>query len=144
MLEASMNTKKLVLAIIVAYVVLMGSNFLIHSVWLMKDYQAIPTAWRPMDQMQQKIWIMWIGQLFFAILFAYIYTRGLEAKPWVAQGIRYGILMTFFTVIPYSLGEYVVYRVPHMLAVKWMIAGGIQLIVLGLIVAGIYKSPRAA
>lgn len=138
-----MDTKKLVAAIVVAYIILMGSNFLIHSVWLMRDYSAIPDSWRPVADMQHKIWLMWIGQLLFTILFAYIYTRGVEAKPWVGQGIRYGILITLFTVIPYSLSEYVVYRVPHTLAVKWMIAGTIQIAVLGLVVAGICKKSPA-
>ena len=45
---------------------------------------------------------------------------------------------------PYSLSEYVVYLVPHVLAVKWMVAGGIQLVILGLIVAAIYKDGAAA
>jgi hypothetical protein len=43
------------------------------------------------------------------------------------------------TVVPYSLSEYVVYIVNYMLVIKWMIAGGIQLIILGLIVAAIFK-----
>jgi hypothetical protein len=41
-------------------------------------------------------------------------------------------------VVPTALSEYVVYIVPHQLAIKWMIAGGIQMIILGLLVAGIY------
>jgi uncharacterized membrane protein len=80
-------------------------------------------------------------------MFAYIYTRGRENKSWLEQGIRYGIVMTFMTVVPYSLSEYVVYIVPYMLAIKWMVAGGLQLILLGLIVAAICKdsaTPRTA
>ncbi len=138
-----MDTKKLAMAIVVAYIVLMGSHFLIHRVWLMPDYAATPDSWRPIADMQHKIWVMWLGQLLFTVMFAYIYTRGVEAKPWAGQGIRYGILIALFTVIPYSLAEYTVYRVPHMLAVKWMIAGTIQIIMLGLVVAGIYKKSPA-
>lgn len=134
-----MNVKKLVVAFVAAYVVLMATNWLIHDVWLMRDYAAIPDSWRPIADMQHKIWVMWVGQLFFAATFAFIFARGVENKPCVGQGIRYGIVMAFITVIPTSLGEYTIYRIPHMLAVKWMIAGTIQLIILGLVVAGIYK-----
>jgi hypothetical protein len=139
-----MDSKKLIGAIVAAYIVLLGTNYLVHSVWLMPDYQAIPDAWRPMDQMQHKMWVMFVGQFFFAAIFAYIYTRGVEAKPWVAQGIRYGILMTFLTVIPYSLSEYVIYRIPHMLAVKWMAAGAVQLVIIGVIVAAICQKSANA
>jgi hypothetical protein len=91
-----------------------------------------------------RFWAMALGQFFFAAMFAYIYTRGREAKPWLEQGIRYGIVMTFMTVVPYSLSEYTVYIVPYRLVIKWMIAGGIQLLILGLIVAGICKRDASA
>ena len=129
--------KKLVLAIVAAYILLMLTNYLIHSVWLASDYAAIPESHRSISGIMRHFWIMAIGQIFFAAMFAYIYTRGREQKPWLVQGIRYGIVMTFMTVIPYSLSEYVVYIVPYQLAIKWMVAGTIQLIILGVLVAGI-------
>lgn len=136
--------KKLVLATIVAYIVLMATNYFVHSVWLMADYNAIPGSHRPPEEMIHRFWAMLLGQLFFAAMFAYIYTRGRENRPWVQQGIRYGIVMTFMTVVPYSLSDYVVYNVPHRLAVKWMVAGGLQLIILGLIVAAVCKDGATA
>ncbi len=136
--------KKLILAIVIAYVVLMGTNYLVHGVWLMPDYDAIPLSHRSAEGIMHRFWAMALGQFFFAAMFAYIYTRGREKKEWMPQGIRYGIVMTFMTVVPYSLSEYVVYRVPYMLAVKWMVAGGIQLIILGLVVAAICKDGATA
>jgi hypothetical protein len=135
--------KKLVLAIVAAYVVLMLTNYLINGVWLASDYAAIPESHRSISGIMRHFWIMAIGQFFFAAMFAYVYTRGRERKPWLPQGIRYGIVMTFMTVIPYSLTEYVVYIVPHQLAIKWMVAGGIQLVILGLVVAGICHEQAA-
>ncbi len=131
--------KKLVIATIAAYVVLMATNYLIHSIWLMPDYEAIASSHRTVEGIMHRFWAMALGQFFFAAMFSYIYTRGRENKPWLEQGIRYGIVMTFMTVVPYSLSEYVVYVVNYMLVVKWMVAGGIQLIILGLIVAAIFK-----
>ena len=138
-----MSAKKLVLAMIICYVVLIGTNYLIHQVWLMSDYLATPDSWRPLPDVMHKMWVMFVGQAFFAAMFCYIYSRGAEAKPWLAQGIRYGILITLFVVIPSALGEYTVFNVHHMLAVKWMIAGCAQMILLGLIVAGICQKRTA-
>ncbi|MFZ3330614.1 MAG: hypothetical protein WA197_08290 [Candidatus Acidiferrales bacterium] len=135
--------KKLVLAIVATYVVLMLTNYLIHSVWLASDYAAIPDSHRSISRIMRHFWIMAIGQVFFAAMFGYIYTRGRERKPWLVQGIRYGIIMTCMTVIPYSLTEYVVYIIPYQLAIKWMVAGLIQLIVLGVLVAGICTEQSA-
>jgi hypothetical protein len=129
--------KKLALATVAGYIVLMVTNYLVHSVLLMNDYAAIPESHRNPAGVMHRFWAMLIGQFFFAAMFAYIYARGAEHKPWLIQGIRYGIIMTFMTVVPYSLSDYVVYIVPYQLVIKWMVLGGIQLIILGMIVAGI-------
>jgi hypothetical protein len=135
--------KKLLLAIVAAYIVLMLTNYLVHQIWLTSDYAAIPASHRSLEGIMHRFWAMAVGQFIFAALFAYIYTRGAEKKPWLVQGIRYGILITLLTVVPTALGEYVVYIVPYQLAIKWMIAGGIQMIILGLIVAGICSESAA-
>lgn len=135
--------KKLVLAIVAAYIALMLTNYLVHQIWLMSDYAAIPASHRSTAGIMHRFWVMAIGQFIFSAMFAYIYTRGAEKKPWIVQGIRYGILMTFLVMVPTALGEYVVYIVPYMLAIKWMIAGGIQMIILGMIVAGICSESAA-
>jgi hypothetical protein len=134
------NMKKLILAVVVSFAFLMATNYVIHGVWLTPDYNAIPASHRTAAEIQQKFWVLAIGQILFAAMFAYIYTRGIERKPWLAQGLRYGVVMTLVTVLPYSLSEYDTYIIPHMLAIKWIAAGALQLIVLGAIVAGIYKS----
>lgn len=131
--------KKLIAAMVAAYVILMGTNYLVHQILLMPDYDAIPLSHRTNAGIAERMWVMAIGQFFFAAMFAYIYTRGAERKPWVVQGIRYAILITFLTVVPYSLSEYTVYIVPYMLAIKWMICGCVQMILMGIVVAAICK-----
>jgi hypothetical protein len=136
-LSGGIPVKKLIIAIVVAYLILMGTNYLIHRVWLMPDYDAIPLSHRSIVGIMRRFWAMALGQFFFAALFSYIYTRGIQRKPWLGQGFRYGILMAFFTVIPFSLSEYDTFIVPYRLAIKWMFAGGIQMIILGIVVAAI-------
>jgi hypothetical protein len=130
-----MDVKKYVLAVVVGYVVLLGLGYLIHEVWLMPVYQEYAVVWRPEEIMRHKMWVNWVGQLLFVLVFAWVYTRGVEDKPWVGQGLRYGVAMTLLAVIPAVSTEYVVYPIPYTLALKWMLAGGVQLVVLGLVVA---------
>lgn len=138
-----MDVKKLGLAILATYVFLLVTNYLIHAVWLMPVYLESLSSWRPLEDIVRKTWILWIGQLVFTAAFAYVYTRGLEAKHWVGQGLRYGILMVLLVVIPATLNNYVAYRVRYPLALEWMAAGAAQMIVMGLIVAGIYRKPSS-
>lgn len=140
-----METKKIVLAVVVTYIIMLAAGFLIHGLWLASTYHALHgpgDPFRPEEALAHKIWFIWAGDLLYAILFVWIYTRGIEDRPWVGQGIRYGILMTLFTVVPSAINDYCVYPLPYTLAVKWMIGGLVALIAMGLATAGIcQKSP---
>jgi len=72
-----------------------------------------------------------------------VYAKGREEKPWVGQGIRYGVLMTFFTVVASTLNDYVAYNLPHTLVLHWMIARLIALISMGLAAAAVLRKSSA-
>ena len=46
-----MNFKRLVLAIVVAFIFIFATDFLIHAVWLKQDYLATRKLWRPEAEM---------------------------------------------------------------------------------------------
>jgi hypothetical protein len=73
-----------------------------------------------------------------------IYVRGVEMKPWVGQGIRFGILLAFIGTVYNSLALYAVLPIPHMLALKWMIGEGLLAILLGLLIAVIVQPKTAS
>ena len=142
-----MNLKKLSAAIVVSFIILLVTGYLIHGVWLANTYKemrASGMSFRPENAMMHKMWVIWVSNLIYAFLFVFVYARGAENKPWVGQGIRFGIIATFFTVVPNTLNDYLVYNIPYTLAVKWMISGLVVLILMGLVVAGICKKPAAA
>jgi hypothetical protein len=142
-----MNMKRLVGAIVAAFLILFVAGFLVHAVWLGSTYRAMTSggfSFRTQNAIQHKFWIVWLSDLLYSILFAWVYARGVEPKPWASQGIRFGILMALFTVVPASLNDYVVYNLPHMLVIEWIAAGFITLIAMGLAVAAILKGPTSA
>jgi len=145
--EETMDTKKLIGAIVAAFVILFIAGFLVHSVWLGTTYRQMRDAgfsFRPEEAMRHKLWGVWVSDALYSILFVWVYAKGKEEKPWVGQGIRYGILMTLFTVVPSALNDYVVYNLPHTLVLHWIVAGLITLILMGLAAAAILKKPSAA
>jgi len=139
--------KKFIGATAAAFGVLFVAGFLIHGIWLDNSYRQMRDAgfsFRPEDAMRHKLWIVWFSDFLYSLLFVWIYARGVEEKPWVGQGIRYGILMTLFTIVPGTLNDYVAYDLPHILAIKWMAAGLITLIIMGLTVSAILQKTREA
>jgi hypothetical protein len=130
----------MIVAVLVVFVTLVVAGFLIHAMWLGSTYQAMRDdgfSFRTPDAIQHRMWLIWISDLLYAILFVWVYVRGRETTPWLGQGLRYGVLMTLFTIVPGALNEYATYNLPHMLVVKWMAADGVVLVILGLLVAAI-------
>jgi hypothetical protein len=74
--------------------------------------------------------------------FAWIYSRGVEAKPWLGQGIRFGIVISLLTIVPTYIIYYVVQPMPVDLVIKQIAFDGIWMILLGVVVAFVYRNGR--
>jgi hypothetical protein len=135
-----MGMKKAFGAIVAGFAVQFAGLFVIHGVWLKQDYINTADLWRTNDAMMHRMWIMLVADLIFVIGAVCIYARGVENKPWVGQGIRFGILLALVSPISSSLAGYVMLPVSYVLVVKWMISEALLAIVLGLVMAAIYKS----
>jgi hypothetical protein len=138
-----MEMKKTLGAIVAGFAVQFAGLFVIHGVWLKQDYINTADLWRTQDAMMHRMWIMLVADLIFVIGAVWIYARGVENKPWVGQGIRFGILLALVSPINGSLAGYVLLPISHLLVVKWMIGEGLLAIVLGLVIAAICK-PKLA
>src|SRR5207237_1048996 len=91
-----MNTKRLILAIVVAFVVLWVTDFLIHGVWMVPDYRGTQQLWRTDAAMGSRISWMLGAQLLFAITFVLLWTRWAETAR-LGCAIGYGFLMGLFS-----------------------------------------------
>ncbi len=135
-----MNTKKLLIAFFVVFILLEVTNYLVHSVLLASTYAAeeISKIFRTMEEMESKMWVMWAVDLIWAFFFVFIFAKGCENKGWM-EGLRYGIYMGLFINLPAAYYQYAVYPLPYSLTFQWFIYGFIQYLVLGVVVSLIYK-----
>ena len=65
--------------------------------------------------------------------------QGKEDKPWLTQGIRFGIAVACLTVIPTYLIYHVVTPVPLALAIKQIVFDTIRVLLMGVVLAWINK-----
>jgi drug/metabolite transporter (DMT)-like permease len=134
-----MNTRYLI-SIAVIFVLLMVFGFVVHGLLLTPDYQKItPTIMRGQEDGAKHMGFMLIAQLIFAIAFVRIYLRGREDKPWLGQGLRYGMTMAALTVVAKFLIYYAVEQLDPSLVAKQIIYDSIMTTVLGIVVAGLHK-----
>jgi hypothetical protein len=130
-----MDMKKTVGAVVGAFVLLAVGRYLIHEVWLKPDYMMHADTMRTEAAIFHRLWILQLSNFLVAFAAVMIYVRGVEAKSWVGQGIRFGILLALVGVIPQSLIEYSVYPLPYMIAVKWIIGEGGLAVLMSLLIA---------
>jgi hypothetical protein len=83
---------------------------------------------------------MILAHLILSGAFVWIYSRGAEAKPWVAQGVRFGVAIALLTTVPTYMIYFVVQPMPGSVVVKQMIFDGALMVILGLIVAWLYRN----
>src|SRR3954467_1939202 len=112
--------KRLVITAVAVYVVGFLVAFLFHDVLLAKDYEAISSMLRPEAEM--KMGYMIVGYAFWAIGIAWLYGKGVEAKPWLAQGLRFGLALACIWAVPWDLANYATLPIPFALAMKGLAA----------------------
>ena len=135
-----MNLKKLGIASGAAFVAYSALAYVIHNVLLVGDYQAIATSLRTPEEFLQRLPLLYLGNLVFAVAVTIIYAHGYEpSKNWIGQGFRFGLIVGTL-MAPVALTEYVVYPVPGALALKWIVYGYLQMVITAWVVAGIYRT----
>jgi hypothetical protein len=131
--------KKLIIAWIVLFVAWMMGSFLVHGVLLRPDYMQLTGLFRSDSDQQQFIPLMILAHVILSGAFAWIYSRGAEAKPWVSQGLRFGIAVALLTSVPTYMIYYVVQPMPGSVVLKQIIFDSALMVVLGMIVAWLYR-----
>jgi hypothetical protein len=132
-----MNMKRLVLTIIVVFVLANLTGFFIHAIWLRADYMTAAQLYRP--EGQEKMVFIILAYLSFAVGSVIVYARGVENKPWLGQGVRFGILIWLILTVPSFFIAYAVQPIPAVLMAKQVICEGVDKIFLGIVTALLYR-----
>lgn len=141
-----MDAKKLLIGTAILFVAWMAGSFVVHSLLLGGDYAALQgTLFRTPEDSEKYFPVMLLAHVLLAGAFAWIYARGREAgKPWLGQGLRFGVAIALMTVVPTYMIYYAVQPTPGMLVAKQMVFDGVLLLLLGVIVAWWYRNSAAA
>lgn len=136
-----MNAKCLI-ATLVIFILWMAGGFVVHGQLLADEYLAT-NLMRPVEEQQQYFVWMIIAHLLMAFAFVWIYSRGRESKPWLGQGLRFGVAITLLAVVPIYLIYYTVQPLSGMLVVRQIAYDTIVTLILGVVVAFLYRDKAA-
>ena len=135
--------RKLVIAWIVIFVAWFLGSFVVHGVLLNADYMRLGMMFRAPADSQRYFPLMILAHVMLAGAFAWIYVRGVEAKPWLGQGVRFGIAVAFLTTIPTYLIYFVVQPMPLETVVKQIVFDGVLMVILGVLAGWLYRDGKA-
>ena len=133
-----MNSKSLIITIIVAFITVWATDFLIHGLWLGGTYKATASLWRPEAEMMAHMPWMLLSQFLIAAAFTMIFAACVAEKRCMSCTIKYAACMGIFSGAG-QLMMYVVQPLPGSLAAKWVLAAIVQAVVLGFAVHKVYK-----
>jgi hypothetical protein len=133
--------KRFALAWLAVFIAWFLGSFVVHDLLLHDDYMKLANLYRPEAEMQKLLPLMILAHIILSGAFVWIYARGVEARPWLGQGIRFGIAVVLLASLPMYLIYYVVQPMPGATVVKQIVFDGILILILGAIVAFMYRRP---
>ena len=127
---------------IAVFIVWFAGSFVVHGLLLHDDYARLQNLFRSESDAQAFFTLMILEHVILSGAFVWIYARGVEARPWAGQGIRFGIAVALLTVIPTYLIYFVVQPMPAGTVAKQIVFDTVLLLILGLVVAFVYRGPE--
>ena len=137
-----MNMNFAISAAVMAVMSLM-LGFVVHGWLLLPDYKALGALFRPEDQQTGFLGFMIAAHVLIGIGFTWIYRMGREAKPFLGQGVRFGLAVAVLSIIPTYLIYYAVQPIPGNIVAKQIVFDTIAMVLMGIVCAWINQDKRA-
>lgn len=131
-----MNLKKFLLTVAAVFLTATLLGYVIHVVILGADYGSVGHLYRD----QPLFPFLLLGNLGFALGFAWLYAKGVEEKPWAGQGLRFGFAVWVLWAVPFFLIQYSGQPLPRSLVLKQIGLEFFDMLILGLIAAAVYRT----
>ena len=134
--------KKFALAWLAVFVAWFMGSFVVHGVLLHDDYARLPNLFRPEADAQQYFPLMILAHVMLSGAFTWIYARGVESRPWLGHGLRFGVAVALLTVVPTYTIYYVVQPMPGMHVIKQIVFDGVLMLVVAAVAAFMYRNGK--
>lgn len=133
------------ISVVVMFVLSLGLGFVVHGVLLGSEYARLTGLFRQPPEADAYFAWMLLAHALIAVGFTWIYRKGLEAgKPFLGQGVRFGLAIAVLMTIPIYLIYYAVQPMPGGLVARQIVYDVIAVVIMGIVVAWINRPPQPA
>ena len=124
-----------VISVVALAIMSLLTGFAVHGYFLAPEYAKLTSLFRQPADAQNYFPYMLLAHLLIGIGLTWIYRQGREAKPWLAQGVRFGLAVSVLMVIPMYLIYFAVQPMPAGLVVKQIVFSTIGMVITGIVCA---------
>ena len=139
-----MSFLRFLLRTIVMAIAWFALGYVGHQLLLGRDYVAIEPIMRTKADMRAHMMFAPLSGLMVAAAMVWIYAQGRSAKPWLGQGLRFGVAVWAIAAVPQYIANYTIEPWPGVFVIKIVAWELIAALVLGVLVAGLSRNDRAA
>lgn len=139
-----MTTTKFLLRTFILAVAMFALGFVGHQVLLGRDYASIEPIMRSKQDMQAHMPFALISCLCFSGALVWIYSQARNSKPWLGQGVRFGVAVWAIASVPLYLTNYVIEPWPGVFVAKILAWEFVAVLVLGVLTARLAKNDSGA
>lgn len=136
-----MNWKRFIVAALTVFVAVQAMEFVIGTFLLESANEFLQGLWGA--GMMSRAWMMYLMSVLVALVFTYIFVKGREGKG-LQEGVRFGIIIWLFLTVPMNHFLWVIMPIPYRIIFQMLLAGLLEMLVAGILVAAIYRPKEAA
>ena len=133
----TVSTTRIVIAVVVVFLLSVVFGTLIHAFLLKSDYEQVAHLYR--TAADTPFWVIFVAYLAFAIGSVWIYAKGVEDKPWLGQGLRFGFAIWLILSVTSFLIEYATQPIGTTLLFKQLGYELVNKLILGSVTAAIVR-----
>lgn len=126
-----------VISAVALSVLSLALGFVVHVLLLGPQYALLGSLFRAPADAEKYMGYMLLAHVFIGIGVTWIYRQGREAKPFLAQGVRFGLALAVLVTVPMYLIYYAVQPMPGEIVVKQIAFDTISMVVIGIVAAWI-------
>lgn len=136
--------KTFVLSVVAVFVVAMILGFVVHGVLLAPEYAKLVSLFRTPEDAQRHFPFMIAAHVVMAIGWTWVYRIGRENKPWLGQGVRFGLAVAVLATIPTYIIYFAAQPYPSDVVALQILYDTIGSVILGIVTAAVNRDPLPA
>jgi hypothetical protein len=135
-----MSFPRFLLRTIVMAIAWFALGYVGHQLLLGRDYVAIEPIMRSKSDMQAHFPFALLSAVVYSAALVWIYAQGRSARPWLGQGLRFGVVVWAIAAVPQYIANYTIEPWPGEFVIKILAWELVAALVLGVLVAGLSKN----